>query len=188
MLNFLFIDTETTGLLHQSPRMVQLATLLCNEDGEELGSMSMIIKPAGFTIPDVVVNIHGITTEYANRVGLPLVLVLKMFRMYTLLTNYIVAHNIDFDLKILLIELEKANMLAEARAVSHIPNICTMRSTVNFCKLAKKKGGGYKWPKLGELYECVTGKTMEGEHSAHSDVAAMKESFFRLKEQGVIDV
>jgi len=190
MINYLFIDTETTGLLHQNPRMVQLAALLCNEDGEEMGSISMISKPVGYTIPPFAVDIHGITTEYADRVGLPVVLILKTFRMLTLLTNYIVAHNMEFDMKILQLELSRANMEKESRAIGNMPSICTMkdRGVIDFCKLPKKRGKGYKWPKLGELYECVTGRDMSDAHSAHADVGAMKECFFMLKDKGFFEV
>lgn len=72
-----FFDTETTSKAdfrsppdapHQ-PRLVQFAALLCDDAGEEVSSVSIIIKPNGFTIPEEASKIHGITTEIANARG-----------------------------------------------------------------------------------------------------------------------
>lgn len=76
-MTLLFCDTETTGkadfraepdAAHQ-PRIVQLAALLLTENGEELASLSLIIKPIGFQIPEEASKIHGITTENAMKNG-----------------------------------------------------------------------------------------------------------------------
>jgi DNA polymerase III subunit epsilon len=58
---YLFFDTETTGLprswkapitdLNNWPRLVQLAYLLYDSDGNELSGGDFIIKPEGFIIP-----------------------------------------------------------------------------------------------------------------------------------------
>ena len=70
-----FFDTETTGLpknwkapvtdLNNWPRLVQLAYLCCDNDGNEISSGDFIIKPEGFSIPAQVSKIHGITNESA---------------------------------------------------------------------------------------------------------------------------
>jgi DNA polymerase-3 subunit epsilon len=74
MKTILFYDTETTGLPlwnlpsehPEQPRVLQLAALLCDEaTGEDLQQMNMIILPDGWTVPDEVAAIHGITTERA---------------------------------------------------------------------------------------------------------------------------
>ena len=76
----LFYDTETTGLpdfkapsesAHQ-PHIVQLAALLVDMDTREtIQSMDVICRPDGWTIPDEVAAVHGITTEHAAEVGIP---------------------------------------------------------------------------------------------------------------------
>ena len=70
---YLFFDTETTGLprnwkapvsdLNNWPRLVQLAFLYYDNNGNKISSGDFIIKPEGFTIPTDVSRIHGITTE-----------------------------------------------------------------------------------------------------------------------------
>jgi len=76
---YLFFDTETTGLprnwkapvtdLNNWPRLVQLAYLLYDENGNKITGGDYIIKPEGFTIPINASRIHGISTERAIREG-----------------------------------------------------------------------------------------------------------------------
>ncbi|MCP4370203.1 MAG: 3'-5' exonuclease, partial [Deltaproteobacteria bacterium] len=86
---YLFFDTETTGLprdynapvdrVENWPRMVQIAWLLYNDDGEKLDSKDFIIKPEGYTIPKNAVGIHNISTERAMKDGEDLSSVLLQF-------------------------------------------------------------------------------------------------------------
>ena len=83
---YLFFDTETTGIpanhkapasdLKNWPRLVQIAWLLSEEDGNEVSSAEYIVKPDGFVIPMEAAKIHGITTELAQRSGADLLAVL----------------------------------------------------------------------------------------------------------------
>lgn len=75
-----FYDTETTGLpdfkapseAPQQPHIIQLAAILVNpETRKTISSMDVIIRPNGWTIPDDIAKIHGITTEHAMDVGIP---------------------------------------------------------------------------------------------------------------------
>ena len=50
MRNFLFFDTETTGIDLGSSRIVELAWLVCSPDGKEIKSKNYLIKPNGFKI------------------------------------------------------------------------------------------------------------------------------------------
>ena len=76
---YLFFDTETTGLprdynapvhnVENWPRMVQIAWLIYDYDGQKLDSKDFIIKPEGYTIPKNVVDIHNISTVRAMKEG-----------------------------------------------------------------------------------------------------------------------
>ena len=74
----LFYDTKTTDLPlwrepsehPDRPHIAQLAALLCL-DGVEIASLNAIVRPDGWTIPDEVAAIHGITTERAREEGVP---------------------------------------------------------------------------------------------------------------------
>jgi len=107
---YLFFDTETTGLpgnwkapmtdLNNWPRLVQLAYLLFDNHGNKISSGDHIIKPDGFTIPNEASKIHGISTERANNDGIDLLTVLKDFQSLINQAEYLVAHNMNFDEKI----------------------------------------------------------------------------------------
>ncbi len=107
---YLFFDTETTGLpknwkapvsdLNNWPRLVQLAYLFYGRNGNLISSGDFIIKPVGFTIPADASRIHGISTERALREGKDLLPVLREFYALIDESEYLVAHNISFDEKI----------------------------------------------------------------------------------------
>ena len=110
-MSLLFFDTETTGVprnykapasdLKNWPRLVQIAWLLADEDGAEIESAEDIVKPEGFTIPADAAKIHGITTEMALRDGANISVVLAGIVSSLSKVSQLVAHNIDFDEKIL---------------------------------------------------------------------------------------
>ena len=86
---YLFFDTETTGLpkdwraplsdLDNWPRLVQLAFITYDTDGNALQEADYIIKPEGFRIPIASANVHGISTERALAEGIPIADVLNHF-------------------------------------------------------------------------------------------------------------
>jgi len=53
-------DTETTGLSAADGRIVEIAAIAFNMQGEELGRFSELVNPR-ITIPEEVIQIHGIT-------------------------------------------------------------------------------------------------------------------------------
>ena len=107
---YLFFDTETTGLprnwkapltdLNNWPRLVQLAYLFYDKNGNKISAGDFIIKPEGFTIPADASRIHGISTERAIREGHLLQTVLQDFQSLINQAEYLVAHNMRFDEKI----------------------------------------------------------------------------------------
>src|ERR1700687_2923769 len=108
---YLFFDTETTGLplnwkapvsdLNNWPRLVQLAYLFYDRNGNKITGGDFIIKPEGFIIPKDASRIHGISTERANKEGKPLQTVLDEFQGLIDEAEYLVAHNMSFDEKIM---------------------------------------------------------------------------------------
>ena len=189
---YLFFDTETTGLprnwkapitdLDNWPRMIQLAYLLSDNDGNKLAGGDFIIKPAGFTIPDEAARIHGISTERALREGLDLQVVLKEFQAAVGRAQYLVAHNIDFDEKIIGSELLRQKLF---NPITTADKICTMKTSAAVVKISNNRGG-YKWPNLMELYQHLFKTNFSEAHDAVYDVRACAECFFELKRRGEI--
>lgn len=191
----LFFDTETTGLpdfkapsesAHQ-PHIVQLAALLVDMDTREtIQSMDVIIRPDGWTIPDDVAAVHGITTEHALDVGIPESLAVSMF-MELWAGRARVAHNEQFDARIVRIALMRFHSEDAADIWKSGPTECTARLATPICALPpteKMKAVGrfhHKTPNLGEAYRHFTGKELENAHSAMADVLACRDVFFAIK-------
>ena len=191
---YLFFDTETTGLPHDWnapvdnvdnwPRLVQLAWLLYGKDSNIICGGNYIIKPEGFLIPTEASNIHKITTEKAKKEGKELKKVLEEFKTIVENTNYLVAHNISFDEKIVGAEFIRKNL---SNNLVDKNKICTKEQTTNFCAIPSPNGyNDYKWPKLSELYYKLFGKEMENAHDAMEDVKATAKCFWELKRKGIL--
>lgn len=188
---YLFLDTETTGLpldwkapvgqLDNWPRIVEIGWILTDKDGQEIESETIILKPDGFKIPVDASAIHGITNEIANEKGQDRVEVLKKFSDLLSKATVLVAHNIDFDKKVVHAEFMRYNIKS---SIHKIDKLCTKELTTDYCKLSGRYG--YKWPTLEELYEKVFSTSLTASHSALGDVKACKDCFFELVNRGVI--
>jgi len=154
---YLFFDTETTGLpkswkapvtdLGNWPHIVQIAWALFDDSGAQLGFHDFLIKPEGFVIPENATAIHGISTEKALSEGRRAAEVLKEFSEATRRAARLVAHNLDFDEKMVRVELLRQGM---PDCFQVIKKICTMKSSTAYCKIPGPYGD--KWPKLSELH------------------------------------
>ena len=191
----LFYDTETTGLpdfkapseaAHQ-PHIVQLAALLVDLDTRHtIQSMDVIVRPDGWTIPDEVAAVHGITTEHAADVGIPERMAVEIFMELWAGRNR-VAHNQQFDARILRIALIR-HLDNEAADIWKAGTFeCTAIMATPICALPptdKMKAVGrfhHKTPNLGEAYRHFTGNDLQNAHSAMADVLACRDVYFAIK-------
>ena len=189
---YLFFDTETTGIpqdykapvsnLSNWPRLVQIAWLLIDDHQNEISSAEFIVRPEGFIIPSDAARIHGITTEIAIRDGVSLESVLDEVTENILEASVLVAHNIQFDEKILGAELLRSGRV---NVIESKPRRCTMQSSTNYCQLPGRYG--YKWPTLQELHMRLFNESFLGAHQAIVDVRACAKSYFELKRLGIMD-
>lgn len=189
---YLFFDTETTGTpldynapaskILNWPRIVQIAFISYDIEGNELESGEHLIKPENFIIPSNSTAIHGITNEKALDEGQPLDIVLNKIHQHIKDSECVVAHNINFDSKVLgaeFIRNEMTNIIEEKK------KICTMQETIEFCSI--KNAYGNKWPKLSELHFKLFADNFENAHDAMSDIRATAKCFWELKKRGVLE-
>ena len=188
---YLFFDTETTGLpkdwkapvtdLDNWPRLVQIAWSRYDSSGNKTSDNNYIIKPQGFVIPPYSSIIHRITTEKALREGVDLKMVLEKFVQDIRDVKFLVAHNMDFDTKIVEAEFLRTNLVSN---ISKISKICTMKRATNFCQIEGPYG--FKWPTLAELYKKLFEEDFKDAHDASVDISACAKCFFKLKKMKII--
>ena len=188
---YLFFDTETTGLprnwkaplsdLDNWPRMVQLAWLIYNKEGKKIDSKNFIIRPDGFEIPEESSGIHGITTEIAAAEGSDLKYVLALFSDFISRSSKLVAHNMQFDEKIVGAEFLRKTIPNQLFSKDRI---CTMLGARDFCAIPGSYG--LKWPTLSELHIKLFGEDFENAHDAFSDITATARCFWKLRELKII--
>lgn len=187
---YLFFDTETTGFpTHPTsdyrnwPRMVQLAWIVANDKGDILEQHSHIIRPDGYSIPERVTKIHGISTEKAYAEGDPLEYVLREFLISLSYSQVVVAHNYQFDYGVVRSELLRHDI---PDFLHPYDAYCTMtaKSVVQYCQVLRGDNRR-KWPKLGELYHLLFNDEFHNAHDALADTEACARCFFELKKLGI---
>jgi len=195
----LFLDCETTGLptsrdlsyknVNNWPFMVSIAWAFLDGDNKQLNNRYYIVKPDRYTIPADATRIHGITTEEAIEKGISSRSVIEMLLddIDSFGPDIIVAHNIDFDLPVVLAECERLNINT---VLNSLTKFCTMKASTNYCKLPPKYSSrsrfkGYKWPKLEELHQVLFKKQFENAHNAEADLQVCIKCYLELIKLGL---
>ena len=191
---YLIYDTETTGLpknfsapvtdSENWPRLVQVAWQLHNSMGELIEVKNFIIKPVEFTIPFNAEKIHGISTQHALAHGVDLSFVLEEFNKAIEQSEFVVGHNIIFDINIMGAEFHRTQIespLAQQKSID------TKNEGTEFCAIPGGRGGKFKWPTLTELHVKLFKEGFAEAHNASADVEATTRCFLELIRLRVID-
>jgi len=114
-----------------------------------------IVKPGNWTIPEEASRIHGITHAKALEFGIPLRDVMEAFNGEQ--CDMMVAHNLKFDMNVVVNAIIWDLGIPFKGFAKR--KICTMEIGKAMCKLPGRSG--YKYPKLRELYQHVTGQLVK---------------------------
>lgn len=202
MRTALFYDTETTGLPlfkepsehPDQPHIVQVAAFLVDLDTREtLASMDVIIRPDGWTIPDDVAAIHGITTKRAQDFGIPEDQAIDMLLALHNNATVRIAHNEPFDARIVRIGAKRfidphspegELLFSDEWKTGNAE--CTAQLSRPILQLppTAKMKGGFKTPTLMEAYQHFFGQEFPGQHTARGDaLACMRVVYFAIQDQ-----
>jgi DNA polymerase-3 subunit alpha len=191
---YLIFDTETTGLpldhtaplsdFDNWPRCVQLAWQLHDHTGQLLSDGNFIIRPDGFTIPFISEKIHGISTERAEKEGIPIEEVMEHFERDIERAHFLIGHNLQFDLNIMGSEYLRYQRPSpfEVKQV-----IDTKDDGTAFCAIPGGVGR-FKWPTLAELHQKLFDVGFESAHDAAADVDATARAFLEMVRLNVIQI
>jgi DNA polymerase III subunit epsilon len=211
---FLIFDVETTGLLPKSiknnqptpineyPHIIQLSFAIYDYDQKKIIQEydSYIDIDETIEIPSVVSNLTGITKDICKAKGNPIIDVLEKFYEAYMFCQVLVAHNIDFDEKMILVELERNrpnimelkphcfmtfNEMYEK--VHGIERYCTMKKGTDLCNIMVEskipgRKSRKKWPRLNELYSTLfDNKNVSGLHNSMIDVLVCLSCFLKMR-------
>ena len=189
---YLIVDVETTGLnlnendsLNERANVIQFAYAVYNEDKNMVASVNTLIKPEGWVIGEGALRVHGIKQEDCEKLGIPLFNVINMFHNHAKICDFIVAHNLKYDFKLLKFSYERVGMLDEFPV--HLKKVCTMECSKHIVK-AKTKAGILKFPRLDECVNYFFQRPIKNYHTALTDVLECKNVFFKLNEMNSISI
>lgn len=184
-MRFIVFDTETTGLPKNKkasvensdawPYIVQISWLIYDDVKEKIPKIKdYIIKlPEGITIPEDSIKVHGITNEKMLAQGIPIYGVLREFTRDFLSCQMLIAHNIEFDSKVIQAEYcrnRTINWIGRHRKIEY----CTMKygkKFTNIIRQSKYHNGTYqKPPKLIELHKALFKTDPNNLHNSLVDV------------------
>jgi len=122
------------------------------------------------------------STERCEKEGVRLIDILEDFVEQVDNAEYLIAHNMKFDEKVIGCEMVRMKL-----GFRQEPNkLCTMQESTNYCKMKPFRYGTYKWPSLVELHEKLFDEGFDGAHDALADVKACARSFFELKNRKIM--
>lgn len=193
----LFMDTETTGLpdfkapseSEHQPHLVQVAALLTTNTGKVVSSIDLTVAADGWEIPAETSEIHGITTERSREVGVPESVAVQTFLALWRRASKRVAHNEQFDARIMRIALLRHTTQEIADEFKAGAAECTARLATPILNLPpsdKMKAKGMNFPKtpnLAEAYRHFTGNDIVDAHTALADVRACAAVYWAIKDR-----
>ena len=212
---FLIFDVESTGLLPNNrrnginaipistyPYILQLSFAIYDLSEKKIIRQydSYIDIPDNVEVSEFISGLTGITKDICKTKGKPIVEVLEQFYEAYMFCEGLVAHNMDYDEKMIMVEMERNREAIMEKApycfmtfntmyekVHGIERYCTMKKGTDICNiLMESKFPGRppskKWPKLDELYgKIFDGETVDGLHNSMVDVLTCLRCYLKMR-------
>lgn len=190
-MKILIFDTETTGLpigrnpsiydTQKWPHILQLSYIVYDSETNDI----ITVEDDYIRIDDDVViepgsqKIHNISKELLIERGIPIQDALYKFNSFTAQSDLLVGHNVSFDKRMVIVEgiRNKIKMNVD-------DTYCTMRNSVELCKIEREWPDGnkyFKYPTLSELYEELFKITPKNTHNALIDILICMRCFVKIE-------
>lgn len=194
-----FFDTETSDRWDfkapwndpSQPHLVQLGYEIYDKQRVLIKSVDVVVDSRQLSgwngVAEGAAAVHGITEERMAAEGVHPEIVAKTLVDDFAMCDITIAHNNEFDMKILDCFLYRCGYTPGV-LFNNKHNLCTMKPLTNILKIANKNGrAGYKWPTLQEAYmSLVDSKGFEGAHDAMTDVRACRDIFWTVWDQRIV--
>jgi DNA polymerase III subunit epsilon len=166
-VSFAVVDFETTGINPETDRVIQVAAIVINGEGEIVESFDTVVRPES---PDEYTHgaehVHGISVEQVAQ-GMPLREALE--KLWTISEgNVFTAHNAKFDINFLHAESERVGL--ENKIDTYVDTLALARRT------DQERTRKHSLHALCEHY----GINHENAHEAKSDATATAELLIHL--------
>jgi len=206
-MNVLIFDVETTGLLPKTIAdppvyITQLSFALYDIRNHHLLKTynAYIDIPEHVTISEKITQITGIDREKLLSEGMDIVDVLEQFYDAYCRADIVVAHNLDFDSKVMEIEANRNYERLKTKNKETAPHIvwmfdsiytkltniemkCTMKMSKALCNIERvnSRGTYIKFPTLCELYEKLFHTKPENLHNSMIDVLVCLRCYLKME-------
>jgi DNA polymerase-3 subunit alpha len=222
----MIFDTETTGLftpkknpisnaaaadsnvhplatdqtvIEQKPYITQLSMIVYDMNEKKICQVfnSYIKIPSNVPISEESMKITGITRELCETKGIDICKALEVFFQFYKSSDCVVAHNLEFDKRMILTELERnyhhfggndqmLNMFNPIfERLNNIDQYCTMRGSSKYCNILTSKDGALrkfpKYPKLNEFYQKLFNEEPTNLHDSLVDTLVCMRCFLKFR-------
>ena len=197
-MKVLVVDTETTGLPEKGnpsifsqkekwPHIIQLSYLLYDTDMNKIISCVDEIIKLDYHIPitSESIKIHGINRTTSHRKGINIHKALLGFYEAFEACDIVVGHNISFDKRMIMVETNRIhNYQVLSRYWRTKKEYCTMKNSVDLCKIETTNLSGKKYnkyPKLSELHKHLFKTIPNGLHDSMADVLICLRAYIMME-------
>lgn len=176
----LAIDVEATGLPAEDqlpsnpegwPRMIQVGAVLASPSGKIVERWESIVRPARWEVENTAVEVHGITTEFAELYGRNQVATCDNIARLVDRANVVVGHSLEFDYWTIRHEAMDCFRMFRWPTL-----VCTLG-------LAQKIYG--EKISLADLHALLFGQPHAGQHGALADAEASLRCYLAMKSRGL---
>lgn len=190
----IILDTETNGIPkktdHKSnydyknledfreARLLSISYIVIDANNDIKEKKTIYVNPQ-FELLKGAQKIHGLTKEFLNERGCDIEYIINdltnLFSKYNI--NEIIAHNIEFDINIILSEIYRHNEYSDLLSILlyNVDYYCTMKKFF-------EKINYYKWPKLGEAYKYFYNEEIINAHDSEYDTLHCYKVYVKLIE------
>lgn len=184
MSKILVLDIETTGFLNNGGEIVEIGIVeLCLNSGDRKIIFDKVTHETGITREEVenswIVQNSSLTVEQVRRSPNLEVIRSEVQSIINMYPDGCTAYNNVFDFGFM-----------EDRGFKFPKKLpCPMKLSTNICQIPAKRGRGFKWPNVEEVYKFFTKKeNFIEQHRGADDALHEAEIVFHLYQSGIFKI